>query len=236
VAAGAGDAVTLRGLNIVHQGGDNGIRFASAGKLIIERCTISGAFNHGLFIESPDNADLLLIDSHISYANTAVGAVDWMGMRLLRFSVVNSTLAHVANGIVTNNRVDLLVENSRLLGIGASFSLSGAGISVYADDQAYPVNAHISNSVIRGFHTGVGSYAEHPWASTSVANSELSHNRFAAVAWFGTASVALSNNRIVHNYKGAHVVPGGVLFTSGTNYFAYNESADDAMLGPGGLK
>jgi len=50
IAAGPSDKVTLSGLTINGQGGDNGIRVTSGGEVNIERCTISAMASTGMLI------------------------------------------------------------------------------------------------------------------------------------------------------------------------------------------
>lgn len=238
VATGGGDAikidaagrkVTLRNVVIVPLGSStNGIEFVNGANLIVDRCTLSGALFNGILISVPTDAGVLIKDTQISGASTGVG-LGGSGGELIRVTLTDSVLSDVNFGLDVEATSEIAIDNSRIIGRGRSI---GTGVFAFAEAVNAPIEVHIANSLIRGFAAGVLADQAAPFVSISVSGSELSHNQTAAQA-DGGSTIALSGNRLVHNGTS---VAGATVFTSGTNYFAYNGSDGAALTGPGGLK
>jgi len=235
VTASSTDSVTLRGLAITAQGGTNGVNFSAGGILEIDRCTISGAFTNGIEINGPLAANVLIKDSQISRVEHVSGYgihVGGPGGEHIRLAVTDSVLSDVRAGMWVEAGAEVIVENSRFSGIPA-----GGGDSMHF--VAYsalhsPIEAHVTNSFIQGFNNGASVDELAPFVSLSIAASELSHNQYGVLAQRG-ATIALTGNRVVHNGVAIATSPGGIVYTSGTNYSAYNGSAGDPVTGPAGL-
>jgi hypothetical protein len=158
----AGIEVTLRGLTISGQGGDNGIRFLNGSSLSIEHCVISGMSSGGIRSEV---AGTLRVQDTIASDNDGSGITinagdatlvrvhsERNGLRGVDFG--NSTGA-VHGGSFSNNGFEgIAVHNvptatTRVAIDGATISHNvGDGIQVFSANAAGLVAVTVSNSVI----------------------------------------------------------------------------------------
>lgn len=221
VAAGTGDRVVLRGLALETQtAATNGVVFASGGQLEISDCTIDGPFGNGVEINGPLDADVWIHRLKAIGASAGVN-ITGPGGEGLRFTMAESVLTGVNAGIQINAGGQFTIDRTAIVGTTTSASCCN-GIAALAEATHAPIEVNVTDSLIRGFSIDVGSAQVVPSAHVSVTNSELSYSAVAAVVAFGGATVAIAGNRIVHNANATNAASGGTVFTSGTNYSAYN--------------
>lgn len=218
IAAGAGDTVTLRGLVINAQGGSRGVDFTAGSKVVIERCTISGAFTYGVAVGGPPAPVVLIKDTHISDAATGID-VTGPGGELVRLTVTGSVLSRVGKGVHVNAGSQLTIDDSRFIGTSSSSGL--AAVHLETAPTHTPIQAHVANSLFSEFGIGATASAYTGSIKLSIAATDISRNGTAIVA-SPNAAVALSANRIVHNYGGTFNLAGGVAYSAGNNYVVDN--------------
>jgi hypothetical protein len=231
VAAGATDAVRLVGLTIVGQGGTRGVTFQSGGSLTIERCAIGGMSSAGIDILG--GGVVRVVDSTLENNPDKSVKANVAAIRT-EVEVLRTRISGSAYGVVFNAPGSLTIDESSLTSSG-SF---GYGVLVQATSDHAPISSHVSRTLIKGWFKGVVSYQSVAYSSVSVTESELVANHLAISAESG-ATIALDRTRVVHNDTGVDTYSGGVVYTSGTNYFAYN-AADltfgVTLAGPGGYR
>ena len=232
VAASPSDFVRLAGLAVVGQGGNAGIAFQSGAALTVDRCTVSGALYAGVEVLSGGTArivDSTLEINATSYA-TAVSIVVPNHVPILT-EIIRSRLSNSnGDGIIVSANARLAVHDSTLAG-----RPGGTALETYASGLGGPISAHVSRSMITGWSSGVKSLQSTPYSSVDVVESDLVGNIVAAIADQGT--IALDRTRVVHSITGVQTINGGVVYTSGNNYFAYNVSdlySGTTLSGPGG--
>lgn len=227
IAAGNNDTVTLRGLSINAQGGTRGVAFTAGGKLVVERCTITGNFSQAIAIGGPMTPTVLIKEVEIADAQTGVD-VSGPGGELVRLTVADTVLSRVSTGLHVVAGADIAIDGARFVGTGTSI---GAGIDLQTAAGHTPIDAHIANSFVARFGDGANASATGGPIALSIAATELSRNGV-AIASTPNATVALAGNRIVHNAGGTFAT-GGVVYTSGTNYVVDNGNGN-AVTGPQG--
>lgn len=103
VAAGASDAVTLRGLSIASQRVvTRGVNLQFAGRLAIEACANSGEFIDAVSIGDVGDADVLIRDTHVRGAINGVHSHQSYHGQAPRLTVIDSTFSAVT--------IDLFVD------------------------------------------------------------------------------------------------------------------------------
>jgi hypothetical protein len=245
VNASASAKVRLRNLVIVPFGNPrSGISFVGGAYLAVDHCTITGALDVGLLIDGPTEAKVLVKDTQISGATTGI----FIGGFAIDLTVLGSTVDDVRDGIFSYADINFAMERSQLIGRWPMYNGYGIAFAGNRQIEFTSASAHIARSVIRGFYVGVKSISGEvavPGAKVSIADSELMHNAIAVHAESdpgGAAAISLTGNRLTHNqqatgYLGLAGFPRtAFVYTSGTNYFAYNESDGPPLTGPAGLK
>jgi hypothetical protein len=228
VAAGASDAVSLRGLTINAQGGAIGIEFQSGGRLDIDRCTISGAFAYGIFVRDPLTPQMLIKETHVEDASVGI-TVSGLGGGAVRLTILDTVLSNVGAGIDLEAGGEVAIVNTRVIGHAAS---SGTDISVQASALHGALSAHVANSLVREFGNGVSAALSGASAKLTVASSELTHNTNAI--WVNGATVALADSHFAHNNMVVAAPGGSLVYSSGSNTTAYNGSFGTPVTGPTG--
>lgn len=228
IAAGGNDTVTLRGLVINAQGGTQGVAFASGARLVIDGCTISGAFTQGISINGPTTPLVTVKNTHVTQAGIGID-VGGSGPVLVRLTLTDSMLSHVGTGVHLNTGAEVAIENSRLIGAPGS---AANGIDVAPSAAQNPIQVHVASSLVTQFNAAVSATGTSTSARVSSATSDLANN--AVGVSVNGATVALAGSRVVHSSQMLHAASGGVVNTSGTNYSAFNASAGDAPSAPSG--
>ena len=226
VAAGAADTVTLRGLAIGMQGAAVGVRFDSGGTLVVDRCTVSGTFAHGIYVYGPTGATVLIKNTHVLQAGVGI-TVGGPGNDQIRLGIVDTTLTHVGAGIDVSAGSDVSIDNVHAIG---SYMFGGTGIQVASSALHGPVRAHVTRSLVREFGAGVA--ASGTDAKLSVAATDISHTSN-GVSVYGGGTVELVGNRIAHGYSDVYQ-SSGVVTSSGTNYRTFMVSPTPVSA-PAGL-
>jgi hypothetical protein len=235
VAAGATDAVRLVGLTIVGQGGDAGILFQSGASLTVDRCAISGALYAGVDVRTGGMVRVAEANVEINaYFGTAV-RVEVQNASVVTEIIRSRISSSNGNGIEVMAKGRLAVHDCTISGNASS---SWQGIYVRAALLSAPISAHVSRTMITGWGYGVWSEQLVAYTSFDIVDSDLAGNATAVSARTG-ATVALDRNRIVHSQTAIETQNGGIVYTSGNNYFAYNASdlgAGVTLAGPGGYR
>jgi hypothetical protein len=204
------------------------VSFSSGGRLVIDGCTISGAFTHGVSVNGPTTPLIAIENTHITEAGIGVD-IGGAASVLARVTLTGSVLSHVGTGLHLNAGGDVAIEHSSVIGPQAG---GATGIDVDATGVSNPIHVHVANSMIAEFGVGVSAVGSATSSRVSVAASDLANNQLGVSVNGGV--VALSGNRMVHTAQMLHAVGGGVVNTSGTNYSAFNPSAGDPPSAPSG--
>lgn len=228
IAAGASDAVTLRGLVITAQGGTRGVAFTSGGRLVVDACTISGAFAQGIYVNGPATPLVAVKATHVIESATGID-VGGSGAVLTRLTVTESSFTHVGTGIHLSAGAEVAIERSRLIGSPGN---AANGIDIAAAATQNPIRVQVAGSLVRGFAAGTSVVGTATSGRASIVASDLSNNALAVSVNGGR--VALADDRVVHSAQMLHATGGGIVNTSGTNYSAFNASAGDAPAAPSG--
>jgi hypothetical protein len=234
--------VTLRGLTINGQGGNDGISVALAGVVHIENCTITNMAGDG--VDIADDGAILIKDSLIR-DNSGVGVHlrDTASVSTLRIdrtrierngeqgiyveptstlTVIDSTIAdNGSEGVVTkaNSGQTIAAEIIRTLVRGNG----GAGISTNSYDGGVAVGA-ISDSVV-SYNQGHGIDAHSNSADTRVAvdRTVMMGNVHSGVASTNsTTTVIVTNNVSLRNGTGMSRHASSVIKTLGNNLVEEN--------------
>jgi Right handed beta helix region len=225
--SGSGATVTLRGLTITAAGGSNGIGVTNVGKLIVDRCVLSGFYGAGVEVDSANAVSI--IDTTV--ADSSAGVAIRVGARAnpTQISIHGSSLLHDFNGVVIDGNVNGEIDGSVLA--SSDVTSGGTGIQV----SGGPIELHVANSTITGFHEGVNLMVVSPYASVSVTHSELTNNKVAARTQ-DSGLLAMEGDRLVHNGQALAILGSGVAFSAGENYFALNVSDGVPFTATAGLK
>lgn len=244
VAAGATDAVVLRGLSINGQGAGAGVKLTSGSSLVVDRCTIrdfaAGGFSPPLPKPPPPPATALQIeglgrfvvrDSFFVRNSTAVmvgyGAGPYDG------TIERSTFAETGSGIEIWGSIDLTVTDTVMSGVSKPFAETGTGIAVnYATVDISRIQV-TRTSIVR-FGRGIYVAGALTPSHVAVADSDVSQNETGIVTDVG-GYVWLTGTRVTHNGK-AVSAPSYPVWTSGTNFFGYNGTDGDPLSPPAGIK
>lgn len=241
VSAGAGDAVTIRGLTFSEGTLGTGVSLVTGRMLIVDRCAIHGM--RYFFASKSDplpnpapptstgvliwSGTFLIRDSMIEGADTGVRAVFFSPGKIIGH-IEGTTIADAWQGIVMGTNVNITVARSLISGTGTGVGIGGGGFA------SGPIDVHVSTTSIERFSTAIGVGEAYDPARVTVVDSDITNN-VVALASSGSATVSLSNVRVTHNQNGVDAVASSV-YTSGTNYFRDNMSDGPAMIGPVGIK
>ena len=219
VAAGAGDAVTLRGIDFdgANKSGLTGIQFTSGGNLVIDNCIIHGFGTWGINIASSNPASVLMTNVRTYYNGS--GGVTSGGIQV----------SPGASG------AKLSVEADQV----RSFDNNGPGIKINGGASA-AVNMTVRNSIAASNSsngivgtTSVGGAT----IALMIAGSESSRNTATGVIADGSTTILLGSSVITGNGTGVTTSNGGVLQSFKTNQIGGNTNDGTpitAFPGPGG--
>jgi hypothetical protein len=142
VAAGGGDVVTLRGLDLNGAGtGINAIRYLSGLQLIVEDCDIYGVTHNGIDVQLAGSGTLLVRRTHFSNILTRGVEVDTSSGSAIAL-IADSTFTAIWTGVESENNSFTTVTASRFLGnVRAGAAASANGV-LNVDDST------ISNSAV----------------------------------------------------------------------------------------
>ena len=226
-----GAFVQLRGLAINKQGATSASAIIddAAGKLLVERCQITG-FNlvtdKGIEMDtSADPSELVVINSTLS--NNEIG---------IHIFATSGTPSVLIDGTrFTGNRSSLAVGWTARVTLHASQMLSDKVSTVHAIEvSADPVELHLEDSVIDGAGVGVdATLLGDSYISISVDRTTVTHTTYGMTLQLG-ASAAIANSTFTHNDAGVMILAGSALFTGGTTYMAYNGGGN--VVGPGNVQ
>ncbi len=178
--------VTLRGISINGQGGNNGIAMTAGSKLTIDNCIISNLTQSGITVSGATT--VRVTDSAIR--DSGVNGI----------TVRDGVKAIISRAIISGNRnIAVLAEgtmSSFTLADVAESTIDNNNYGVYADsnDVAATVNVSVLNSSLLD-HGNYGIFA----GSSAV----------------GKATATASNNILSNNFIGLAINPGGVVWASG---------------------
>ena len=197
INAGPSDAVLIRGLKIVSQGGARGIHFQSGRALHIESCVISG------FTPLPSDCctDGILVTtaSKIVVRDTLADG-NFNGIRIF-----NSVSALIEHSTIENNSNGLWAEEAAKVTIGDSLvGGNGSGITSFSNPSSsatVPAEINVENCRVVGNFQGI------------VSTGKSGDN---ATTW---TLVRVSNTTVTNNGQGLAVgtVGSGRLFSRGNN-------------------
>ena len=148
VNVGANDAVTLRGLTINGQGGNNGITLNSAAALHVEKCVITGMANDGIlandtFAYANPATGLVFVNDTIAMTNKYAGIeVDYgkASIDRVRLENNNETGLYVEGGTVS-------ISNSVASGNISFVGETTFGIEAYSG-PGFPSEVNVENCLI----------------------------------------------------------------------------------------
>jgi len=225
--SGSGATVTLRGLTITAAGGSTGIGVTNVGKLIVDRCVLTGFYGAGVEVDSANAVSI--VDTMV--ADSSAGVFINVGARAnpTQISIHGTSLLHDFNGVVVDGSVSGEIDGSVLA--SSDVTSGGTGIQV----SGGPVELHVANSTLTGFDHAVNLMVVSPYASVSITHSELTNNNVAARTQ-DNGLIAMEGNRLVHNSQVLALLGSGVAFSAGDNYYAFDGSDGPAYTGVGGFK
>jgi hypothetical protein len=197
------------------------------GKLIVDRCVLSGFQGAGVEVDSANAVSI--IDTTV--ADSSAGVAIRVGARAnpTQISIHGSSLLHDFNGVVIDGNVNGDIDGSVLA--SSDVTSGGTGIEV----SGGPVELHVANSTLTGFDHAVNLGVVSPYASVSITHSELTNNNVAARTQ-DSGLLAMEGNRFVHNGQVLAILGSGVAFSAGDNYYAFDASDGPAYTGVGGFK
>lgn len=139
INAGVNDVVTLRSLSINGGGtGTNGVRYLRAGKVIVDKVSISGITQSGIDVATTADGALVVRDSSITGGASGV-QVDNTGFRV-DVSLEKVSLVGAVNGVDTLNANAFVVLDNSVVS-------KNSGIGVWAQAGAITVeNSQLNNN------------------------------------------------------------------------------------------
>jgi hypothetical protein len=210
IAAGASDAISLRGLSIDGAGiGLTGIQFNSGKSLTVENCVVRHMTGDGIVFVSTTATSALTVSNSLVADNSGMG---------IEFLPTGSATA-VFNRVEVNNNL-------------------GHGIFVDGENSAVTntINATVSDSVAAGNSVvGFFSATTSGKAPTSlmVFHSVAANNHIGVQAGGTGATLHLANSTVTGNTHGWFTIISGVLDSYGDNYIdgnAGNETAPPSIV------
>ena len=208
INAGAGDAVSLRGLTVkgIGFGGGNGIQFTSGKSLTIENCAIrnlTGANPIGFGVDFRPTAS-----SSLAISNTLVADNDNIGIH------VRPTGAGTV--VATFSRVE--VYNSGL-----------SGLFVIGSSSSGTIKATVVDSVAVGNgNTGFGVASAGAPSSLMVVRSISANNLSGMTASFASATLRVSQSTVTGNAGSVPAFNGAIVRSYGDNDIDGNGDGDPA--------
>jgi hypothetical protein len=203
INAGAGDAISLRGLTIDGQGRSdtNGIVFNTGGSLTLRDCVVRRNEDIGLLFQ-PNGAATLAISDSVFESHGSAGV----------------SLAPTGVGDVTAV-VSRVEANNNFYGLLAASSMkTGGSVAVSVSDSVAANNASV------GFYA----FSETiPSTITLMRAVAANNNNFGLYAYGAAAVVRVGESMVTDNASGWFVGAGGQVQSYGTNQIDGNGSADD---------
>jgi hypothetical protein len=187
INAGSSDIVTLRGLTVNAQGGQNGIVQITGGTLHIEECVVNG-FSSGIGIAFNGPGDLHVTDSTVKGNNDGIS--------------IASSASRVATGTIENVRLKqnatngLIVKEASFVTIRNSVSSKNGDAGVLAtSSSSISATVNVENCLLNRNFNGIrGSGAG---AIVRVSNSTVTDNVSGLVNDNNTASVLSRGNNTI---------------------------------------
>jgi hypothetical protein len=238
----AGIEVTLRGLAINFQGGSYGIEFVSGKSLVVDRCSISGAFIAGIN-QLPGSGSMFVRDTLIAgMPGTGDGVGTWSVATLERTTITGTggTGLYVADGGVVTMR-DSLINAAGGDGVFANAHTGGI-VNVYLDTVTVAksgvvgVEARssipgsktyidvIRSQIVHTFSVGVQSFGDQilpglfGFSLIHITDSLISNNAIGIVSGTNAiGQVTSSGNTVVNNGTGWTALAPNGMFSMGNN-------------------
>lgn len=201
VAAGAGDAVTLRNLDfdgLVNSGnsGIKGIEFLSGARLVIENCVVYGFNLRGISIESTTAGAQTLI------SNTTVHNIN------------NSSSVTVGNGVWVGGTNSVVINNVR------SVNNANAGLAVNPGAAVQVRNSVFSNN------GGLGIFSNNAIIDAQLVTVA---NNGTGVEATNTATIRMSAVSVINNAVGLSSSNNSVINSFGDNLIVGNQSGNGGV-------
>jgi hypothetical protein len=191
IAAGATDAVVLRGLTLNGQGGLQGITFTSGGALHIERCVINGFPNDS--IQFFGAGKLFVNDSVVSNGSSSVfGIRIESGSGRADVAIERTRVENSGFAIIARDNAHVTVRDSVVAGNISGFGASASGPSVSAEMD-------IENCVSTGNSNFGIVTSSNPAVLIRVSNSTITGNGTALFANNGSSILTRGNNTVEGN-------------------------------------
>lgn len=198
IAAGAGDRVVIRGLNITQTaGGHSGINAATFGALSIENCTVTGG-TYGITIAGGAG-------SFATLTGNVVRAASGEGVHLSSYSAlvrcrIEGGGAGIGVALYSGAATDAVVSAVDLVSVASSY-----GVYVSSNTAGHNVALNLDHAMISG-NTSHGFYADGSGAGAvfvRATNSMVTENTGIGFYQTGTASFeSLGNNLVAGNLGG----------------------------------
>jgi hypothetical protein len=203
VSAGAGDVVTLRGLNLVSAVFFSVLFFDSGAELHVENCQITGGVSIALEF-TPKGASQLFVSDTIVRASggreilirpEGAGTADVV---LERVQAINNSLGGIVATAGKSSGSGTVVN----VAVRDSVASGNGGIGILATSQVGGPNVVMTLDHVAATSNGIGIEAD---------GSDM-----------GAGGIALSNTQVSGNGTGLAAVNGGVLVSFGNNYVIGN--------------
>lgn len=184
------DTVVLRGLSIDGAGstlGTNGVRVISAGKLVVENCTIQNYSSYGIDFEPNANSTLTVDNTTINnIGGTAIFVQATSASVTAKANITSAHFFNDANGVQVSLGVATLKNSVLSNTAGYGVRAYGTGSRVTLDD------------VVVSDGTGTGVYAFGTGNSIYMSRTTVTNNA-TGVGTFGGSITSYGDNRIFGN-------------------------------------
>jgi len=235
VVNGAGVKVTLKGLSVNGQGGNNGINFVQGARLAIDGCTASAMSGHGI-VATAANSVLTIADTVVR--DNAQNGIQIAG-------TVQGTI--VRSRSETNNSIGINVADGARIVLTDSVVVNNGFNNVWAQSNVAATTSLAADRLVaRGTGGGVVATAIASGGKTfvHVTRSNLSEGAVGmqvnGVGASGTVTASLTDSLIAHNGNvGISMLAAPTLawtFTASGNRIVDNAAAGISNFGSGTLR
>jgi hypothetical protein len=213
VQAGAGDVVSIRGMNINQKNGGGGITFISGAALHLEDFTI---------IQTGVNPGLNIVPSSAATG----GAPTEITVRhsVIRGNALGNVLIKPTNGIAVAAQFDDVLMAEGLYGIRADDS-AGSGM-IRVDVKNSTAKGNFNNGYLA---VGTGNSPIHFMIDRSTAENNAVNG---AVATGSQAFMIVTNSTLMGNGNGLSQQSGATVASTGTNTINFNTTQTSGTITP----
>lgn len=198
--------VTLRGLTINGQGGDNGVDIANAGDVIVEGCTIAGLGANGILAL----AGRLFVQDVTFRENGYYGLQTGIEAHLDRVRIE----ANAQGGVFVQDNARIVVRDSVLADNGGSGIAVVAGALTRVDVESTIVSSNTGMGVYV-YALSAGTKAEVTIARSTIARNAASGIYQGGVVATGNAHVSVADSTVTGNFGNGIVNVGGTIVATG---------------------